>query len=121
MKKSAIIISVIACFVFLSASAQQKGAETVKTFHKYVIERDFPGAGKLSPSQLQDIARKSCLTISKLQYSVQWVESYVTDNKIYCVYLAENEEAIREHGKLGGFPVTKISEVKTVIDPTTAQ
>ncbi len=88
---------------------------------KYVIERDFPGAGKLLPSQLQDVARKSCLTISKLEDPVQWVESYVTDNKVYCVYLAENEAAIREHGRLSGFPVTKISEVKTVIDPTTAQ
>ncbi len=88
---------------------------------KYVIERDVPGAGELTGEQLQGIAQTSCGVLSNLGPQIQWVESYVTDDKIYCVYVAPDEEMIREHAKQGGFPVTRISEVKQVIDPTTAE
>lgn len=88
---------------------------------KYVIERDIPGAGKLSPQDLQSISQKSCSVLGKLGPSIQWVQSYVTDNKVYCIYIAPNEEMVREHAKQGGFPANRISEVKNVIDPTTAE
>ena len=92
-----------------------------KILHKFVIEREIPNAGKLSSAELQGIATQSCTTIDKMADPVQWVQSYVTDNKVYCVYLAENEEAIKTHAKLAGFPANKISEVKTIIDPTSAK
>jgi hypothetical protein len=88
---------------------------------KYVIERELPGAGKLPPDQLQAISQKSCGVLSNLGPKIQWVHSYVTDDKIYCIYIAPNEEMVREHAMQGGFPATKISEVKTIIDPTTAE
>jgi hypothetical protein len=88
--------------------------------HKYVIEREIPGAGKLSASDLKGISQKSCSVLKELGPQVQWVESYVTDDKIYCVYLAANEELVREHAKRGGFPANRISQVCTIIDPTTA-
>jgi hypothetical protein len=88
---------------------------------KYVIEREIPGAGKLTPEQLQGISQKSCSVLKNLGPQIQWVESYVTDDKIYCVYLAPNEGLIREHAKQGGFPANRISEVKRMIDPTTAE
>ncbi|HUS18628.1 MAG TPA: DUF4242 domain-containing protein [Terriglobales bacterium] len=87
---------------------------------KYVIERELPGAGKLSKDQLQGISQKSCGVLNKLGPSIQWVESFVTDDKIYCVYIAPTEAMIRDHASQGGFPANKISEVKTMIDPTTA-
>ncbi len=86
---------------------------------KYVIEREIPGAGKLSPQQLRAVAQKSSGVLQKLGPSVQWLHSYVVDEKIYCVYIAPNEAAIREHAQQGGFPANRISEVKAVIDPTT--
>ena len=88
---------------------------------KYVIEREIPGAGKLSAEQLQAISQKSCGVLKDLGPQIQWVESYVTDDKVYCVYIAPNEEMVREHAKQGGFPANRISEVKQVIDPTTAE
>ncbi len=88
---------------------------------KYVIERDIPGAGQIPPDQLQAISQKSCGVLSNLGPQIQWVHSYVTDNKIYCIYIAPNEETVREHARQGGFPANKISEVKTIIDPTTAE
>jgi hypothetical protein len=88
---------------------------------KYVIERDLPGAGKLAPEQLQAISQKSCGVLSNLGPAIQWLHSYVTDDKIYCVYIAPNEQMVREHARLGGFPATRVSEVRTVIDPTTAE
>ncbi len=88
---------------------------------KYVIERELPGAGKLPPDQLQAISQKSCGVLSNLGPKIQWVHSYVTDDKIYCIYIAPNEEMVREHARQGGFPATKVSEVKTIIDPTTAE
>ncbi|HEY9230802.1 MAG TPA: DUF4242 domain-containing protein [Blastocatellia bacterium] len=88
---------------------------------KYVIEREIPDAGKLSAEQLQAISQKSCGVLQELGPSVQWVHSYVTDDKIYCVYIAPDEALIREHAERGGFPANRISEVKQVIDPTTAE
>jgi len=88
---------------------------------KYIIERDIPGAGKLTPAELQAISQKSCGVLKKLGPQIQWVESYVTDDKIYCVYVAPSEAAIREHAQQGGFPANRISAVRTVIDPTTAE
>ncbi len=88
---------------------------------KYVIEREIPGAGKLSTQELQAISQKSCGVLSQMGPQIQWVQSYVTDDKIYCTYIAPNEEMIREHAQQGGFPANRVSEVKTIIDPTTAE
>jgi hypothetical protein len=88
---------------------------------KYVIEREIPDAGKLSSQQLQAISQKSCGVLKQLGPQIQWIQSYVTDNKIYCVYIAPNEGMVREHAQQGGFPANRISEVKGVIDPTTAE
>ena len=88
---------------------------------KFVIERDIPGAGKLRAEELQAISQRSCAVLADLGPSVQWVQSYVTDDRIYCVYIAPNEGAVREHAKRGGFPANRISEVRTVIDPTTSE
>ena len=86
---------------------------------KYLIEREIPGAGKLSPQQLQAISRKSCSALNQLGSQIQWLHSYVADDKMYCVYIAPNEEMIREHARQGGFPANRLSEVKAVIDPVT--
>ena len=88
---------------------------------KYVIEREIPGAGKLSAAELQAISQKSCTVLNGLGPKIQWLQSYVTDDKIYCVYIAPNAEMVREHAHQGGFPANRISEVKSVIDPTTAE
>ena len=86
-----------------------------------VIERDMPGVGKLGPADLKNASQTSCNVIRDLGPSIQWVHSYVTDDKIYCLYRAPSEELIREHAERGGFPANKISEVRNVIDPTTAE
>ncbi len=88
---------------------------------KYVIEREIPGAGKLTNEQLQGISQKSCGVLKNLGPQIQWHESYVTDDKIYCVYIAPNEAMVREHAKQGGFPANRISQVRRIIDPTTAE
>jgi len=88
---------------------------------KYVIEREVPGAGKLSAQELQGISQKSCAVLNRLGPRIQWLHSYVTDDRIYCVYIAPNEEMVREHAKQGGFPANRISAVREVIDPTTAE
>ena len=87
---------------------------------KYVIEREIPGAGKLSAQELQAISQKSCGVLRNMGPQIQWVQSYVTDDKIYCVYIAPNAGMIQEHADQGGFPANRISEVKSIIDPTTA-
>lgn len=87
---------------------------------KYVIERELPGAGSLSPEQLQALSQKSCGVLRNLGPRIEWLHSYVTGDKIYCVYKAPNEEMIREHAKQGGFPANRISEVTTMISPATA-
>lgn len=88
---------------------------------KYVIEREIPGAGDLSTDQLQAISQKSCDVLRAMGPQIQWVHSYVTGDKVYCIYIAPNAEMIREHAARGGFPANRISEVKTVIDPTTSE
>ncbi|MFI4969172.1 MAG: DUF4242 domain-containing protein [Lysobacterales bacterium] len=88
---------------------------------KYVIEREIPGAGKLSAQELHAISQKSCSVLGKLGPQIQWLQSYVTADKIYCVYIAPNEELVREHARQGGFPANRVSEVTTIIDPTTAE
>ncbi|MGQ0704283.1 MAG: DUF4242 domain-containing protein [Gemmatimonadales bacterium] len=88
---------------------------------KYVIERLIPGAGKMSPEELKAVSQRSCDVLNQLGPRIQWVHSYVTDNKVYCVYIAPNEEMVREHARIGGFPANHIASVKTLIDPTTAE
>lgn len=87
---------------------------------KFIIERELPGAGNLSSDQLRAIAQTSCDVVNNLGKPYHWIESYVTDNKIYCVHIAEDEETIREHAKRGGFPANSVKEIKTTIDPTTS-
>ena len=88
---------------------------------KYVIEREIPGAGDMSPQDLQAVSQKSCSVLQNLGPQIQWVQSYVTGDKIYCIYIAPSEDMIRTHAQQGGFPANRISEVKQVIDPTTAE
>jgi len=88
---------------------------------KFVIERDIPGAGKLSPQELKAISQKSCGVLRELGPQIQWVHSYVTDNKIYCVYIAPDAMTVRKHAEMGGFPANSVAEVRTEIDPTTAE
>ena len=87
---------------------------------KYLIEREIPDAGKLTAEQLKGVAQTSCGVLEKMGPQIQWVHSYVTDDKVYCVYIAPNEEMVREHAKQGGFPANSVSPVATIIDPTTA-
>jgi hypothetical protein len=88
---------------------------------KYVIEREIPGAGRLTAEQLQGISQTSCGVLLEMGPSINWVHSYVTDDKIYCLYIAPNEAMVREHAKRGGFPANKVSLVRDVIDPTTSE
>ncbi len=88
---------------------------------KYVIEREIPGAGKMTPEQLQAVSQTSCGVLRQLGPEIQWVHSYVTDDKIYCIYNAPNEAMVLEHATKGGFPANKVSQVRTIIDPTTAE
>ncbi|MFI5389837.1 MAG: DUF4242 domain-containing protein [Bacteriovoracales bacterium] len=88
---------------------------------KYVIERDVPGAAKMKAQDLKEMSQKSCGVLKKMGSEIQWLESYVTGDKIYCVYISPNETMIREHAKLGGFPVSRVSEVSSIIEPTTAE
>ena len=88
---------------------------------EYVIERDMPGVGSLGKEELRGAAQTSCKALRELGPAIQWVHSYVTDNKIYCIYRAPNEQIIRDHAERGGFPCTKVSQVRTIISPTTAE
>ena len=88
---------------------------------KYVIEREIPGAGKLTADQLKGISQTSCGVLNKMGPQIQWLQSYVTGDKIYCIYIAPNEEMVREHAKQGGFPANSVSQVIAIIDPTTAE
>jgi len=86
---------------------------------KFVVERNLPGAGNLSPEELQTISQTSCEVLNKMGKPYHWIQSFIAEDKIYCIHIAENEEAIREHARLGNFPVNRITEVKTIIDPLT--
>jgi len=88
---------------------------------KFVIERDLPGAGNLSPAELQEVAQKSCSVLRNLGPQIQWLHSYVTQDKIYCVYIAPDEKLVREHATQGGFPASRIAQIKSIIDPTTSE
>jgi uncharacterized protein DUF4242 len=111
-------LSAALCLVLpFSALAQSQRSVPME---KYVIERDLPGAGKLSAKELQAVSQKSVGVLRDMGSRIQWVESYVTDDKIYCVYIAESEADIRKHGEAGGFPVNRISRIRTMIDPSTA-
>jgi hypothetical protein len=88
---------------------------------KFVIEREIPGAGKLTGDQLHAISQKSCGVLKSMGPQIQWVQSYVTDDKIYCIYIAPDEAAVREHAQLGGFPANSIAQVRSMIDPTTSE
>ena len=88
---------------------------------KYLIEREIPGAGNLSVDDLRGISQKSCGVLNNMGPRIQWVQSYVTGDKVYCVYIAPNEEMVREHARQGGFPANSVSEIKSMIDPTTAE
>jgi hypothetical protein len=101
------------------------GREKIKRSHeempKFLIERELPGAGNLSKEELHAISQKSCGVLQQMGPAIQWIESYVTGDKIYCVYIAPNAEMVQEHARQGGFPANKISEIKSVIDPTSAE
>jgi len=88
---------------------------------KFVIEREIPGAGKLTAEELKAVSQKSCGVLRQMGPQIQWVESFVTDDKIYCLYVAPSVEAVRQHAEMGGFPANRISEVRRMIDPTTAE
>ena len=88
---------------------------------KFVIEREIPGAGRMTDAEIQGVSQKSCSVLRDMGPQIQWVHSYVTDDKIYCVYVAPNEEAVRKHATQGGFPANRVSRVRSVIDPTTAE
>ena len=107
-------------FTGMACVAQQSVPQTQKEMKTYVIERDIPGAGAFTADQLKGISQKSCSVLKDMGPSIQWVQSYVTGNKIFCVYKAEDEELLREHAKKGGFPITAIYEVSSVISPSTA-
>lgn len=126
MKTTSLIISMIlfgSTILFSQdASTKTKHTETMKTtaMNTYVIEREIPNAGQLSAQDLQGISQKSCSVLKELGPEIEWVESYVTDNKIFCVYRAENEEILRTHAMKGGFPINKINLLSAKISPATA-
>ena len=88
---------------------------------RYVIEREIPGAGKLTPAELKGISQKSCSVLGEMGPKIQWIQSYVVDDKVYCVYIAPDEATVRKHAQLGGFPANRVSEVRAIIDPITSE
>lgn len=88
---------------------------------KYVIEREIPGAGRMSAAELKAASQRSCGVLREMGPEIQWMQSYVTDDKLYCVYVAPNVDAVREHARRGGFPANRVSQVRTIIDPTTSE
>jgi hypothetical protein len=111
------------CYTFSQRRfvSSQYRDEKEQPMPKYVIEREIPGAGNIGPEDMQGISQKSCSVLKELGPEVQWVQSYVTEDKIYCVYIAPNKEMVLEHAKRGGFPANSVAEVKRMIDPTTAE
>ncbi|HVM88151.1 MAG TPA: DUF4242 domain-containing protein [Puia sp.] len=115
-------IMLLAGFFSMAQTANSNSQTTKSTTMKtYLIERDIPDAGKLTPEQLKSISQKSCNVLKDMGPQIEWVQSYVTGDKIFCVYKAENEDLIREHAKKGGFPANVITEISTVISPATAK
>ncbi|HEV7781840.1 MAG TPA: DUF4242 domain-containing protein [Chitinophagaceae bacterium] len=116
------LVLAVSCMSSLSVTAQTTGLKTKTTVMKtYVIEREMPGVGSLTAAQLKSASQNSCSVIAELGPEIEWVHSYVTGNKIFCVYKAENEEVIREHAKKAGLPCNRITEVTTIISPETAK
>ena len=103
-----------------ASASKTKNAKSMKTMNTYVIEREIPNAGNLTATDLQGIAQKSCSVLKELGPDIEWVQSYVTDNKIFCIYKAENEEILRTHAMKGGFPINSVHLLSTVISPATA-
>jgi hypothetical protein len=118
-----LLTSLSLCAILVRSDPGQTEVRTSRRANvpKYVIERDLPGAGNLSPDKLRAVSQKSRAVLEELGPQIQWLESYVTADKLYCVYIAPSEELIREHARRGGFPAGSVSEVKTMIDPTTAE
>ncbi len=119
----ALAIILFTSYASMAQTTTASNSSTTKstTMKTYLIERDIPDAGKLTPEQLKSISQKSCAVLKEMGPDIQWVQSYVTGDKIFCVYKAENEELIKEHAAKGGFPANKITEVSTIISPATAQ
>jgi len=119
------LVLVLIVFTLNYTQAQEKeNQKTIKnndTMKTYVIERNIPGAGKLTSEQLKGISQTSCSVLKEMGSKIEWQHSYVTGDKVYCVYKAENKELIEEHAKKGGFPANSVNEVKTVISPATAE
>lgn len=113
------LITLAGCLVFAATAFAQSAPNEAAPLQEYVIEREIPGAGKLGPAELKAIARKSNSVLASMGPNIQWVRSFVTGNKLYCVYRADSEDAIRKHAATGGFPANRISLVTAVIDPTT--
>ena len=116
-----ITLLLFAGFTSMAQTTNSNNAKKEPVMKTYLIERDIPGAGQLTPPDLKSISQKSCSVLTEMGPKIKWLHSYVTGNKIYCVYQAENEELLREHGKKGGFPVTNITEIGTTISPATAK
>ena len=117
----AIMLFMASASIAQTTTASNNSTTKTPTMKTYLIERDIPGAGKLTPEQLKSISQKSCSVLKEMGPQIEWIQSYVTGDKIFCVYKAENEELIREHAKKGGFPANKITEVSTGISPATAE
>ena len=117
----AIMLFMASASIAQTTTASNNSTTKTPTMKTYLIERDIPGAGKLTPEQLKSISQKSCSVLKEMGPQIEWIQSYVTGDKIFCVYKAENEELIREHAKKGGFPANKITEISTQISPATAE
>jgi hypothetical protein len=115
-----IAVLVLASFTASAQTNKNSSTENTTQMKTYLIEREIPDAGKLTPEQLKGISQKSCGVLKEMGPKIQWLHSYVTGDKIVCIYKAENEELVREHAKKGGFPANKITEIGTVISPATA-
>jgi hypothetical protein len=120
IKHFAFIIAVLFTVNAVTAQTNNSTTKNNTTMKTYLIERDIPNAGQLTPEQLKGISQKSCSVLKEMGPKIEWIQSYVTGNKIFCVYKAESEELIREHAKKGGFPANVITEIGTVISPATA-
>jgi len=121
MISASMLVMAVLFFSITNVSAQTKTENPQPALKTYLIERDIPGAGQLQPADLKGISQKSCSVIKELGPGIVWLQSYVTGNKIFCVYRAENETLLREHAKKGGFPITSITEINSTIGPKTAE
>lgn len=123
MNTKAKLLFILSVFLFtaITTVSAQKTKKTEPALKTYLIERDIPGAGNLTPADLKGISQKSCSVLKEMGNGIEWMHSYVTGNKIFCVYKAENEDLLRQHATKGGFPITNITEIGTTISPETAK